>query len=203
MAEVLSIVGRKGGCSKSTTAWNLAGVFSEREPVLLIDADPSGSLAALVRESERLRVLHAPTPAALSSALERAERGLVIVDCPPLLPEPVAAAVARSRLVLVPLMPSPLDLRAAAPIFAALREKNAPAHLAVLVKVRAGTRVVDATRAALADLGARTARATLGYRVVYQEAAGARKSVVEFAPRSRAAAEIRALAGEVRRALRR
>lgn len=48
----IALVGRKGGCGKTTTALNLAGVWVERgRRVLLVDLDPQASLTRCLRIS--------------------------------------------------------------------------------------------------------------------------------------------------------
>jgi chromosome partitioning protein len=45
VSNVICVVNRKGGVGKTTTAFNLAGVFAQKgQQVLLIDLDPMGSL---------------------------------------------------------------------------------------------------------------------------------------------------------------
>lgn len=46
MATILCFINQKGGCGKSSSCFHLAGAFADRgDRVLLIDADPQGSLS--------------------------------------------------------------------------------------------------------------------------------------------------------------
>lgn len=199
--KVLAIANPKGGSGKTTAAVNLAAVLAERRRVELVDADPQGSAAGWLGDAPALAVRQAPTAAALREILERyrAGAGVLVVDCPPGDPDLTAAAVKGADLVLVPICPSPLDVRAAAPLFEL--PGGRPPVLAVLSRVRAGTRAPRLVRESLESAGVRVARAELGNRAAHLDAVARGIPVTAAAPGSAAAAEIRALAREVARLL--
>jgi len=197
---VVAVVGRKGGGGKTTLAANLAAALARTEAVVLVDADPSGSLVSLLPGGDRLRVVAARTEEVLERELDRA-RGLVVVDTPPVLVGPAALAVGRAALVVVPVCPSVVDLLSAAPLVESLRKAGKPA-LVVLTQVRAGTRAAATAREAVAALGLPVARAELRHRVIYSDSLAAGRTAVDLAPGGPAAAEVRSIASEVRRLLR-
>lgn len=123
MGFVITIASQKGGSGKSTVTMQLAGVLStraEETKVLVIDADQQGTClkwAAMAAEE-------APFPATVIGMTEpiihrqlpriRADYDFILVDTPP-----HAEAVARSviigaDLVIIPVLPSPVDLWSAA-----------------------------------------------------------------------------------------
>jgi len=116
--RVVVTASRKGGAGKTTISGHIA-VEAGRQgggPVAIIDMDPMGSLAAWWNERQ------ADTPvcaevgddglAAALRKLESAGVSTVVIDTPPFATTEVAAVVSQASLVLVPVVPSPHDLRA-------------------------------------------------------------------------------------------
>ncbi len=116
---VMALASLKGGSGKTTLAGHLA-VQAERDgagPVALIDTDPQGSL------SDWWNARGAQTPvfartilAQLPRDIERMNRlgiRLLIVDTPAATALTIAHIVKLADLVVVPVRPSPHDLRAA------------------------------------------------------------------------------------------
>jgi chromosome partitioning protein len=113
--QTITLASRKGGAGKTTLATHLA-VEAERldGPVAMIDLDSMQSLTKWwdVREAQTPAfVRHADLAATLTQL-----RGLgyktVIIDTPPSIDPLVAEAIRLSDLVIIPVQPSPNDLRA-------------------------------------------------------------------------------------------
>ncbi|MFP4154371.1 MAG: ParA family partition ATPase [Halothiobacillaceae bacterium] len=115
-SQVIAVVNQKGGTGKTTVTMNLAGGLSRRGRTLVVDADPQGSAGQWARVAPPER----PFPAsvfAVAGPLERELESLrkdydhVLVDCPPTLDGGVVqGALAAADVVLIPVLPSPVDL---------------------------------------------------------------------------------------------
>jgi len=115
---ILCISSLKGGVGKTTLAAHIA-VAAQRAgkgPVVLLDLDPQGSLAAWWAERQTedvaLADLAGKKVEAACSELKSAGAKLIIIDTPPATGSIVSDAIAAADLVLVPTRPSPHDLRA-------------------------------------------------------------------------------------------
>lgn len=126
------LASRKGGAGKTTLSGHIA-VAAEQAghgPVAIIDMDPMGSLAAWWNE----RTAETPVcagvgegglPATLAQ-LRHQGMGLVVIDTPPFASAEIAAIVHEADLVVVPVVPSPHDLRAIGETIEIVEAQNKP-----------------------------------------------------------------------------
>lgn len=206
MAVVITVAQQKGGAGKSTLVANLAaalaGAPDAPRRVAVLDIDPQHSLARW----NAIRVARAPggkVTAALTFSdlagwrlageLERLRRehDVVLVDSPPVLDADARRAIRGADLVVVPVQPSPPDLWAAEGTLKIAAEEKRPACL-VLNRV-GSARARLATESALRTQGLVVMPDALGNRAAFSHAFAQGLGVTEAAPRSLAAAELRAL----------
>jgi chromosome partitioning protein len=204
---VITIAQRKGGAGKTTLAAQLATAWLRRGArVALLDIDPQASLAAWVElrrarlGAENIGFDFAALPGWRAAQwIEDRARGaeFVVVDGPPHAEVEARIAVRAAGLVLVPVQPSPLDLWATKATLAMVREERRRA-LVVLNRVSPRSGLTDRVAADLAAAGAVIATTRIGNRVALVRAMASGLGVVESPGANSAAAEISALAEEVR-----
>jgi len=200
MAVVITIAQQKGGAGKSTLVANLAALLATERRVAILDIDPQHSLARwyAIRTAR-------PVPAAaltfsdlsgwrLAGELERLrmQHDVVLVDSPPVLDSDARRAIRGADLVVIPVQPSPPDIWAAEGTLKIAAEEKRPACM-VLNRVPTGAKMRDATTAVLSGRGLVVLPAVLGNRAAFSHAFADGLGVTEAAPRSLAAAEVRAL----------
>lgn len=223
MAHVIAVANQKGGCGKTTIAVNVAGCLGrEGYRVLLVDADPQASAMKWRMNKEEnslpfeIRVHPYPT---LHKDLPRwpeAEgHDIILIDCPPggqgragRTDNITRSAILACHLVLIPVRPSPLDYQASEEIMPLLNEINVlrgdlQACLVVNCKPPSKTRISsDAKDAAkmfftTEGFAAGVLETELHTRTAFVEAPATGQSVIDYAPSSKAAEEIRGLTMEV------
>jgi chromosome partitioning protein len=204
MAVVITVAQQKGGTGKTTIAANIAAAFATERRVGLLDIDPQKSLCRW-HSLRRARLQQTAALAfsdisgwRLPAELERLKRDhdLVVIDSPPQLDTDARVAVRAADLVLVPIQPSMPDIWAAEGTLRLAADERRPAHL-MFNRTPPTSKLRDAITA---DLGARNLpllRSALGNRAGFAHAFAAGLGVTEAAPRSTAAAELRALLAEI------
>lgn len=116
--HIIGIVSQKGGSGKTTLAGHL-GVQAEHTgtgPVALVDTDPQGSLT----EWWNARAAETPRFARTSPSRLKQNIGqmhalgikLLIIDTPPAIETTITDVIGLCDLVVIPVRPSPHDLRA-------------------------------------------------------------------------------------------
>jgi chromosome partitioning protein len=210
---VVAFANLKGGVGKSTLAVNVAGTLSASWRVVLADADPQGTAAAWGEAGGLpFEVVAAPLGVSGVSGVSGWLAGImalpaqiVVLDLPPMLGEATSAALAICDLVVIPVSPSGADLRAtnkAVEMIHTARELRGGQPRALLVPSK-----VDRRTAAGAEIEAvlhgygEPVGPIVAQRIAHSDAFTAGQWIGDYAPRSVALSEIRALGAVVARLL--
>jgi chromosome partitioning protein len=213
-ATIISVCNQKGGCGKTTITMALAAAFSDgKSRVLVVDGDPQGSASTWSANAPE----ESPFPATVAN-LSRAGKSLpsevrkmvkdydvVLIDCPPSVDSPVPqAALLISDLALIPLIPSPADVAAAAPFIQLVEQAQLiNTRLRALVvpnMVQKNTKIALGYLEHFAALPVPTTKVQLGLRTSHRQACALGTSVQQLGDRE-AVAEIRKLKSEMERVL--
>ncbi len=204
MADIIAVAQQKGGAGKTMLAANLAVCLGRHASVALLDIDQQGSLTRWHRlrqgAGKAQVVLHLSEIASwrLAAELERLSRvhDIVIIDTPPQIELDARLAIRSATLVLVPIQPSLPDLWAAEGTLALAAAERRPARV-VLNRAPATGALRRQVEAALAKSGVAQFATVIGNRAGLSTAFASGLAVGETAPKSAAAAEMAALAGEI------
>lgn len=199
-ARSIALASLKGGCGKSTLAFNLASGLARHDKVGLVDADPQGAVRHWLDWSAA-RQSDAGLPEVYDAGgdplgiLARAKRrhDWVVVDCPPSLDMVITGRILeRVDTVLIPVLPSPLDLWAGASTVEAVGEarRRNPALRAWLLlnQMEPSSAISRAMGQALANLDIPTLQAVVRRRAAFRTAAVEGLSVYQLGARGRDAA---------------
>ena len=204
---VITIAQRKGGAGKTTLATQLAVAWARcGARVAALDIDPQGSFTAWVElRRARLGVKAIGFDFAALPGWRAAQwvddrvggADLVVIDAPPHVETEARIAVRAAGLVVVPVQPSPLDLWATTETLKMAHDEQRRS-LVVLNRVPPRSGLTDEIVAQLGRIGPPIAATRIGNRVALARAMALGLGVVETANATPAAAEITALAEEVR-----
>ena len=166
----LAFASNKGGVGKTTLAINVASFQSQSRRMTLYDADPQRSSLhwSSIRESNSNLVVES------FSEQDRYAKDAVF-DCPPAIHHPDTLAVLRvADVVLIPVLPSPLDLWAtlavAEEIQRAQQDNKKLQAFLVLNQMESRSRLSRETKEVLESLEISALETTIQRRVVYRNA---------------------------------
>jgi chromosome partitioning protein len=192
--RTILLLNAKGGCGKTTLATNLAGYYAaQHKKVALVDFDPQGSSIDWVeaRPADRPKI-HAVEAFRPGGRIPR-NTEIVIMDAPAQSHDTqLANMVRRAQSIVIPLVPSPIDVRAAQRFFDELLHirsvVNTDVKLATVAnRVREGTLAANDLEDYLYELKLPSGRrfpflTMLRANVNYLRAAERGLSIFEIAP---------------------
>jgi chromosome partitioning protein len=192
--KTLVILAQKGGSGKTTLAVHMAVCASrQKRRTALIDIDPQGSAFNWNESRNEGRKLDAAKAEAgqIPTLLQQAKDGgidLAIIDTAPHSDSVAAIAAQYADLVLIPCRPARFDLDAIASTvqIATVAKKSA----AVVINAAPRGKLADEARVALERQGITVIDTVLHQRVAYSHAVIDGRSVHEYEPGGKAAAEI-------------
>ncbi len=201
--RVLVVASRKGGSGKTTLTAHIA-VQAERQgagPVAVIDMDPQGSLADWWNEREADTPLIVRTSSEMLAGeiarLRESGVGLVVIDTPPAITDTTSGVIANSDLVLIPMRPSPHDLRSVSSTVELVADMGKP-MVFVLNGATPRARITNEAIAVLAQHGP-LAHGIIHQRVDFAVSMIDGRTVMELPASTRATAEIGQLWGYLER----
>ena len=192
--HVVALASRKGGAGKTTLASHLAvaAVEAGAGPVAVMDTDPQGGLAGwwnarAAGTPEWIDPVAGNLPATVASC-RSAGYCTLLIDTPPSLSETIAEVLALADLILVPVQPSPNDLRAVGGTVELAAASGKP-MVFVINRATARARITTQAAIALSQYGA-VSPVLLHARVDFATSMTDGRTAAELDPASKSAGEV-------------
>jgi chromosome partitioning protein len=203
--KTIVVANQKGGSGKSTLTVHLAAAAEQAGdgPVVISDTDPQGTAGDWFNQRKRAGI-DTPRYAPLSlsdlpakvRALSDAGAAYLLIDTAPSIGAVNADLFAVADLILIPLNPTPADLRSLVKGLPLVKQSGAPFQF-VLARVRANLKNNEGTAMALETLGL-VLPTRMHERVIYADTFAHGKTALEIEPKGVAAQEATALWQNVR-----
>ena len=206
--KTIVVANQKGGSGKSTVTVHLAAAAEQAGdgPIVISDTDPQGTAADWFNQRKKAGIdtpLYSPLSLSeLGSkvrALGNAGASYLFIDTAPSIGAVNADLFALADLILIPLNPTPADLRALVKGLPLIRESGRPFQF-LLSRVRPNLRNNDGTAIALQALGM-VLTPRMHERVIYAETFAHGRTALELDGKGVAAQELAALWAAVKEKL--
>ncbi len=202
---IISLCNQKGGVGKTTLAINIARyIAGAGHKILLIDADPQGSVLQWqgISDNGSFDVEHYPQ-STIHKDIKKLGKGYkhVIIDSPPGVGDISLSILLTSNLTVIPVEPSALSIWASTDIVDLIKEakkhnKKLKGKLLISKKI-VGTTPGREAREALKSDGMGMFKTEICQRIDFVKSIIAGLTVIDYAPNSEAAKEIKSLCYEI------
>lgn len=198
--KTIVIANQKGGSGKSTLTVHLAAAAEAANdgPVIITDTDPQGTAGDWFNQRKKAGIdtpryapIALPELSDKVQALDAAGASYLFIDTAPSVGAVNAELFAAADMILIPLNPTPADLRALVKGLPLIKKSGKPFTF-VLTRVRPNLRNNDGTAMALEALGL-VLPTRMHERVIYSETFAHGRTALEIDPGSTAGQEVAAL----------
>ena len=207
MSKIVAVLNQKGGAGKTTLSTNLARALQlAGDKVLLVDSDPQGSArdGNAAGNGDLLPVIGLDR-ATLAKDIQAIQdnQDWLIIDGAPQIAELAIAAIKCADIILIPVQPSPYDVWACEDLVEIIKTRQEitngkPKAAFVLSRVIKNTQLSKEIGDALEGYGLPVFKHFTSQRVIYPKTAVTGSTVLDADTAGEAAAEIRAIAQELK-----
>jgi chromosome partitioning protein len=208
MGKIIAFANQKGGSGKTTLSANLAVLWSNSQyKVAVIDADAQKSLTFWLESRKKYygedEVGIDFYPYEASEIIENTKQikrkyDFIIIDSPPSITYNTIQILRSADRVIVPVLPSPIDLMATIP-FLNLSKQERKKSTIILNRVMPRVKLTDAMIMRLRYAGAKIARSRISNRVIFAETFTVGRGVADISVNSDASKEIINIGNEILR----
>lgn len=202
---VIAVVSAKGGTGKSTITLNLGGTLSSAgRRVLIIDADPQGSIAQWAKKSKQKEptILVEPSPAVHRKIKKLyTNYDYVLFDSPPTFNKRIRSVIGLVDRLIIPVSPGMADYwstKKLLELYFEEKEKRPKLDARLLIsRIDRRTKMGREFRPFLERLSIPIFVSEIPQRIIYSESWQKRKTVDRLQPNSTGSKDFRSFAQEV------